>query len=554
MKDPLLHSGSLGRERRYMCIYFPEWSIDVTRRALGAKNPRIDPPAVLLTSNIMNQQVVVRACRVARSHGVKEMMSRSLAKALTPDSTHIEPFTPVRDAQALYTLAVWSLTFSPIAGLDGELSKRLRSSDRHKELMGLSYRHYGIALDLTGTEKIHRDFSSLGKTLHGLFQGAARVSIAPSLGAAWALSRYGISSLSVVSSLTQLTTYLSSLPLEALRIESTTCQKLADVGIYTIGDLDQVPRQSLGQRFGKQLLCRLGQLYGTVAEHITPVSPLPIYHEYGVFEPPLTHRRAITAAIEHLFAKLLATLKKKHLAAKLFLLSITDSENNTREKELSLAAATGDTSHLKAIITPVIESLVFCGEITSVLLEARDTSRVAVSQRNLHGNNSQDPDTITGSYNELLNSLSLRLGRDRVQRATLTSSYIPERSFLYSSEIDNSRASHHTEVRELIPAYNAPYMGPTDRPPILLSPPEPIISIAMLPDKPPAWIRWRGAKLTITYGIGPERITPEWWHNTLQEKDLLGRDYFTVQDQLGRWLWVFRCLSSQSWFVHGVWR
>ena len=87
-------------------------------------------------------------------------------------------------------------------------------------------------------------------------------------------------------------------------------------------------------------------------------------------------RRAIISAIEHLFAKLLATLTKKHLAAKLFVLSITDSENNSTHKELSLASATGDASHLKAIIIPVIESLVFCGEITSIFLEARDTSQI----------------------------------------------------------------------------------------------------------------------------------------------------------------------------------
>ena len=148
----------------------------------------------------------------------------------------------------------------------------------------------------------------------------------------------------------------------------------------------------------------------------------------------------------------------------------------------------------------------------------------------------------------------MRLGRDRIQRAILTPSYLPERSFRYCSESCSSQEQSSTDIHEATPAYNAPYIGPTDRPPVLMSPPEPIISIAMLPDKPPSWIRWRGAKLTITRGMGPERIAPEWWRDKIQDHDFSGRDYFTIQDSSGRWLWVFRCLVSQSWFVHGVWR
>jgi protein ImuB len=75
----------------------------------------------------------------------------------------------------------------------------------------------------------------------------------------------------------------------------------------------------------------------------------------------------------------------------------------------------------------------------------------------------------------------------------------------------------------------------------------------MLPDKPPSRIRWRNATLSIISGIGPERIAPEWWRGDLQRDIFSERDYFTIQDASGRWLWVFRDNTSQSWFVHGVW-
>jgi hypothetical protein len=37
--------------------------------------------------------------------------------------------------------------------------------------------------------------------------------------------------------------------------------------------------------------------------------------------------------------------------------------------------------------------------------------------------------------------------------------------------------------------------------------------------------------------------------------DFLGetRDYFKVQDEQGRWLWIYRVLEQGCWFVHGLW-
>jgi protein ImuB len=75
----------------------------------------------------------------------------------------------------------------------------------------------------------------------------------------------------------------------------------------------------------------------------------------------------------------------------------------------------------------------------------------------------------------------------------------------------------------------------------------------MLPDKPPSFIQWRGKNLKIITGIGPERIAPEWWGRSLAQGEGVTRDYFKVQDECGRWLWVFRDPITQTWFLHGMW-
>jgi len=493
-------------------------------------------------------------------------MSYALAKALVPDETHVETFDPVRDAQALHTLALWFGRFSPIVGVDSELHQQLHSKDPRAGLSSLDPRHYGIALDLTGTERVHGDRAALCDRINSLLQGTRRIAIGPTLSGAWALSRYAPTSPYIVRTLTELSAHVSHLPVQALRINDTTRKKLADVGVRTIGDLDRFPRVTLGQRFGKQLLCRLSQLYGALSEQIHTVALKPIYREYALFEPPLTHRHAIVTAIESLFTRVVTSLSHNHSVAKLFLLSVRDTEGRVVQKELSLASATSDAAHLRAIVYPIVEGLRFCGEVSHVAIEAREIARAVSAQTSLRSESLPDPEAVSRAYGALLNSFAVRLGKERVLKTTLTPSHIPERSFRYHSEVLRpstipttlAESSQHYGLDKHA-AFNSPYVGPLDRPPVLLSPPEPIISIAMLPDRPPSWIRWRGAKLTITYGIGPERIAPEWWRrdpqrDTRYEQTFSERDYFTVQDNAGRWLWVFRRLDTQEWFVHGVWR
>jgi protein ImuB len=188
----------------------------------------------------------------------------------------------------------------------------------------------------------------------------------------------------------------------------------------------------------------------------------------------------------------------------------------------------------------------FCGEIHAIRLQARFMGQTTPAQRSFTGR-SDDPSEIARSYKELLNSFSIRIGKDRVSIASLHHSYIPEHSFSYTSAITGN-TSDTPSVMEHAAPYNL-----KERPSTLFAKPERITTIAMLPDKPPSFIQWRKKHLPIIYGIGPERIAPEWWRGDLQRENFSTRDYFTVQDRSGRWLWVFRDQQTQEWFVHGVW-
>jgi protein ImuB len=532
--------------RFYLCAYFPEWSIDVTRRKLRAQNPQQNPLAILLTTQHAQHLVVARACYNAQRAGVRPMMPLPVARALTPeDHTYSEPFDPIRDADALTNLTVWCLKFSPLVGLDTELHK----AKLQNELSTLSSLHYGITIDLTGTERIHKDLTTFSHTIHNTFKNTARVALAPTIGGAWALSRTGQTSPSVALSLPALKDAVYELPVYALRIDRAVVTLLHDVGIYTIGQLLELPRHSLASRFGKHTVYRLSQLLGAIEERFYTVTPTKRYIQQKVFEPPLVHRRAITLAIEHLFTTLLQSLKRDHATAQLFSLTLTDTGSNTIRKELPLASASNDPCHLAAIMQPIIDSLNFCGELREILLEAHNIVSTHQQQHSFTSDTQYDSHVIQRSYNELLNSFTVRIGKDRITRAHCTHSHIPENSFSYRSALDEKTPHRHAYTIHQPPVV----YGLRERPPVLFATPEPITTIAMLPDKPPSWIRWRNTTLSIISGMGPERIAPEWWRGDLQRDTFSERDYFTIQDTSGRWLWVFREQRNQAWFIHGVW-
>jgi protein ImuB len=90
------------------------------------------------------------------------------------------------------------------------------------------------------------------------------------------------------------------------------------------------------------------------------------------------------------------------------------------------------------------------------------------------------------------------------------------------------------------------------RPIRLLRRPEPIDTIASVPDGPPLRFRWRQVTHQVAAIEGPERIGPEWWKGAAPT-----RDYFRAEDTAGQRFWLFReglyqDTPAPRWFMHGL--
>ncbi len=97
-------------------------------------------------------------------------------------------------------------------------------------------------------------------------------------------------------------------------------------------------------------------------------------------------------------------------------------------------------------------------------------------------------------------------------------------------------------------------MALPSRPIRLLQRPEPIETIAGVPDGPPLRFRWRRVMHEVAAIEGPERIAPEWWN----DETALTRDYFRAEDSEGHRFWLFREglfngeTARPRWFMHGL--
>ena len=142
----------------------------------------------------------------------------------------------------------------------------------------------------------------------------------------------------------------------------------------------------------------------------------------------------------------------------------------------------------------------------------------------------------------LIDSLTNRVGARAVYRLAPVASDVPERSV--------TRVAPMSVIAEGWPDH-------WPRPSRLLARPEPIDTMALLPDHPPRWIVWRGARHDVEGADGPERIFGEWWKRDAETRAV--RDYFRIEDQAGRRFWIFRqgdgedvTTGSHNWFLHGV--
>lgn len=514
-------SGQSPSARRILALHFPLWAIDCLRRA----DPELaaDPRPLALYEREGNGLRLVAVDPTAHAARLRQGMALADAQALCPHGLFL-PLDPDRVQARFAALADWHGYVSPIVSI-------------HTAVVPFG----DLVIDIAGTEHLWGGAEAL---LHGVTGRLAAMgiavqgAIAPSLGAAWALARYAPAQ---VVAEHQLARALGPLPVMALRIGERMAVELARLGLRTVGQIDGRNRRALAARFGGEVLLRLDQALGAVAERMVPRFAPPDFHAAQKFAEPLASIAPLLEIAAGLAGAVCAQLRNAEAGAQEFVLTLFRVDHCVLTLSVRAAQATRDPAHIARLFANRIDTLRSDFDagfgIEMMRLGAGLVSALPGGQTSAFAGTAAQ-----AGLDRLYDRLMSRLGAQAVTVARLENRFMPEHAVRLAS------IAAPGAVADLPPAV----LGP--RPVRLLPAPELLEVVAEVPEGPPASMVWRKLSHTLVKAAGPERISPEWWRG---QGPGLTRDYYSVEDAEGRGFWLFRegfygAAEAPRWFLHGV--
>ena len=510
-----------------------------------------DQPLALVTSGAHGLTIsAVNA--VAAREGVAIGTALADARAALPALVS-RPAELDADRVALLKLARWAGRYGPNRHADGD---------------------DGLWIDITGVAHLFGGEDNLLNDLTrrlASFGVSAQVGLADTLGAAHGLARFGCpqGAAWVIAPEALTREAIAPLPVEALRLDAPRVLLLKRLGLRRIGQLYDIPRDSLARRFRSKdaaaaVLTRLDQALGVANEPRRPMQTPPVLSVMRSFAEPLISSEALEAIVAELCAELASALATKDFGAKAVRLALFRTDGTCADVAAALSQPSRDGPHIMGLLKEKLAVIDAGFGIDVLRLDAVRVERHGVRQ---------DTFAAAGSRagpGALIDKLSNRFGPAAVLVLRSRQSHIPERAEVrvpaLKAETPPPRGGGVLTYEPPWPYKGGPYRAGAPRPPFLLTRPEPIEVLAGVPDGPPARFTWRRVERRVACSQGPERIAPEWWRHialTEDQKRPRPRDYYRVEDHDGASYWVFRyglyggendddAADPPRWFLHGL--
>jgi len=479
-----------------------------------AKTADYAPDApVVLTVEGTHGLLIHAVTRAAAERGAQAGARLTDARALDPSLLAV-PADPAGDAALVERLAKWAGRWSPLVEVDGQ---------------GLRLDASGIA-HLFGGERglvddIRRCFARMRLT--------ARVAIAPTAAAAWALAHQApcICDEDIAAK-------LAPLHVSALRLDHDTVRTLERLGLKTVGALLDMPRLAIARRFrgAEDVVDALDRALGRKPEPLTAAPAEPPPRAALRLEEPATHPEAATQALDRLIPALVRQLQERHLGARCLALHGFRVDGSVATVSVATTIPSREPKHLARLLGDKAAMLNPEFGFDAFALVADWTEDLGAAQESLVEEPSGERELA-----RLIDRLTVKLGPRAVRRPQPEESHLPERANGWVSALAQPTAIE---------------LPPVNRPQRLLDRPEAIDVVYATPEGVPRRFMWRRAVHDIARVEGPERIAPEWWR---QPSTTRLRDYYRVEDASGRRYWIYRegvigdgRGGAPNWFIHGL--
>jgi len=526
--------------RRYLAVWFPYLSADRLRRQekqeTGRQTPtasstsprrgkpgrgkRAAPPRVF-AEKLKSALRIVATDRKAERLGLHPGLAVADARARVPNIDVVE-MDRSADVVFLEALADFCDRYTPLVALDPP---------------------DGLVLDVTGCAHLFAGEDGLhADLLDRLTRGGveAHATIAGTPDTARALARFA--DIAIVSPGREKEA-VAPLPIAALDIEAESVKGLVRAGLKTIAAIANEPRQPLAARFGATLVNRLARVLGEKDARIRARRPLPPCVAEQRFAEPIGAESDILMSLKNLAAETGDILLRRGEGGRLFAAAFYRTDGTVRRLGVETGRPVRDPATLERLFRERLDSLIdpldpgFGFDL--IRLEVTATDTFVPAQTGLDNTIVEDEEVAA-----LVDRLATRFGTGAVLRFVAHDTHIPERAASAVPAIDLEGTRAH---------WPAPDPDAPVRPVHMFAPPQPITTMAEVPDGPPLRFRWRKVLHQIVRAEGPERITPEWWRTPAP-----ARDYYRIEDMEGRRYWVFRegLYDSEGaaprWFLHGI--
>jgi protein ImuB len=282
---------------------------------------------------------------------------------------------------------------------------------------------------------------------------------------------------------------------------------LKSIGISTIGELLELPREGLAKRCGQALLDDLDRALGVLPEPREFFQPPPFFSAKLELPDAVDHAEGVLFAARRLLIQLSGLLTARQAGVRRIVLNLLHPKKRTGMK-IDFASPTRDLQRFERLLREKLSTVALREPVEAIGLEAADFAPLHERTAGMFGDAQADDE----EWAQLVERLQGRLGAGTIHGLALQPDHRPEFAW------------RRVEPGEWDPReFNQP--GP--RPLWLLETPR------------------RLAQMSFELLAGPERIECGWW-----DGDEAKRDYFIGRAGDASLVWLYR--QDDGWFVHGI--
>ncbi len=406
--------------RRIACVSLPEIRVEVARERDSAA-PRVGPIAIVVARpggavrterDVLGNTRLDVVSREALALGVRPGQTVAAARAKHAE-LHVRVVAEGAVRTALARIAEAALAFGPASAFDVATDV--------------------VWVDVGGGAHLHGGEAKLAESLAARVAAlghACRVSVADGPRIASAVARFAREhrETRLVVPHGQGAAAMRPLPVAALALDDDVHAWLRDLGLHRCGDLQKLPRRSLGVRLGARAHDVMLLLDGEDRAPLDPWRPLEVPEERVELEWGASSVEAIAFVVKTLCDRLAARLEGRGMAAaRIELLlgldrALCEGRSHLSSLEVVLPVPLARAADLLAVVRARLEHHVVAAPVLAATLRATELARA--EGRNLELL-SPEP-RADRALPRLVAELSAELGPSRVGVLALADTWVPD--------------------------------------------------------------------------------------------------------------------------------